>query len=126
LKKKVAERIQQEEDVFDSIPERNRIEFEIRPDREFLDKYILVVDGTLDLKTLEIIASDQEEETSVRNMANAIISMREWWKEKEEKEDDFQNYIKNFVTIQRSGQARECCQKTETLKRTRQRRLACE
>jgi uncharacterized protein with ParB-like and HNH nuclease domain len=96
LKRKVAERIQQEEDEFDRIPERNRIEFEIRPDREFLDEFILTVDGTNNLEILGGIASASEVEISVKNMANAIIAMRDWWEEKQSMQDDFQTYVKRF------------------------------
>lgn len=98
LKKKVAERMMQEKDEFDNIPERNRIEFAIRDDREFLDKYVLVKGGTDHVDSLENVADDNNSEISVRNMAKAIIAMRRWWLEKSEDKNvpDFQIYLRKF------------------------------
>lgn len=41
LKQEVRGRLRQEENVFRGIPKRNRIEFVIRDDAEFLEKYLL-------------------------------------------------------------------------------------
>ena len=38
---KVRERLIQTRDEFDDIPERNRIEFEVREDKDFIEKYLL-------------------------------------------------------------------------------------
>ena len=41
LQDKIRTRMRQERDEFDGIPERNRIEFEIRKDKDFLEQYVL-------------------------------------------------------------------------------------
>jgi uncharacterized protein with ParB-like and HNH nuclease domain len=48
LKENVQKRLVQEADDYNNIPARNRIEFEIRDDKDFLNNYIIQLDGTLD------------------------------------------------------------------------------
>lgn len=99
LKDKVTTRLRQEEDVYDNVPERNRILFEIRDDKEFLDEYLLKTDGTTKENKIIKISESKNSSKSVRNMASAIISMRKWWKEiKNNKKDDeeYQKFIKQF------------------------------
>ena len=99
LKAKVEERLRQEQDEFDEIPERNRIVFEIRNDSEFLDKYVLEPNGTKELKELKKI-SDNHESNSIRNMARAILAMHYWWSdhERQKGEKEFQKNLESFFT----------------------------
>lgn len=99
LKSKVEERLKQEYDEFDEIPERIRIAFEIRDDSEFLEKYVLVPDKTKNIDELKKI-SDTHESISVKNMARALIAMHSWWNsyEKQKGEKEFQKYLESFFT----------------------------
>jgi uncharacterized protein with ParB-like and HNH nuclease domain len=99
LKEKVITRLRQEEDVYDNVPERNRIVFEIRDDKDFLDEYLLKTDGTTKETKIIEISESKNSSKSVRNMASAIISMRKWWKDiRNSKNDDeeYQKFIKQF------------------------------
>ncbi|MGB3180616.1 MAG: DUF262 domain-containing HNH endonuclease family protein [Cyclobacteriaceae bacterium] len=99
LKKKVLDRLRQEEDVYDNVPERNRILFEIRDDKEFLDTYLLKESGTNAEEGLQRIIDKRNQSTSVKNMANAILVMRKWWfnqRELMEEEGDFQELVQQF------------------------------
>lgn len=99
LKDKVEERLKQEHDEFDEIPERDRIAFEIRDDSEFLEKYVLAPGGTRKSDELKKI-SDTHESLSIRNMARALIAMQSWWNEleKQKGEKEFQKYLEAFFT----------------------------
>jgi len=99
LKSKVEERLKQEYDSFDEIPERNRIVFEIRDDSEFLEQYVLIPDGTTKLDELKKV-SDTQESNSIRNMARAIIAMHSWWSDRKKQKDEkgFQKYLESFFT----------------------------
>ncbi|MCB0209454.1 MAG: DUF262 domain-containing protein [Anaerolineae bacterium] len=99
LKSKVEERLKQEHDEFDEIPERNRIVFEIRDDSEFLEKYVLVPGNTKKLDELKKV-SDTNESNSIRNMARALIAMHSWWSDHENHKDekDFHKYLESFFT----------------------------
>ncbi|BBM83350.1 DUF262 domain-containing protein [Candidatus Uabimicrobium amorphum] len=94
LQKKVQERLRQEQDEFDAIPARSRIEFSIREDREFLEKFLLEPAGTLLEEELEIII-DESESISEANMASAIFTIQEWFHE-HRKSDNFQEFLNNF------------------------------
>lgn len=99
LKENVIRRMQQNGDVYQGIPERNRIEFQIRNDKEFIDKFIIKSDGTLNHSEINDIIKDKEESISVRNMAKAIIVIKEWWIEKDleiDNEELYQNYLSKF------------------------------
>jgi|GEM_PF-502333 len=99
LKKKVLTRLRQEEDVYDGVPERNRILFEIRDDKEFLDTYLLKEDGTSQKEDLVRISESKKSSKSVQNMAAAITAMRSWWRGIEKtkgNEEDFQDFIQQF------------------------------
>lgn len=74
LKKKVLDRLRQEEDVYDNVPERNRIVFEIRDDKDFLDTYLLKEGGTNQTEELSKIIETKSTSTSVKNMANSILA----------------------------------------------------
>lgn len=101
LKKKVNSRMQQKADKFDDIPSRNRITFEIRHDKDFLDEFLINPNGTLRKEDLKAIIGKRETSTSVRNMANAMLVMHSWFRQvKKEKGDFFQDYLSDlFVFI---------------------------
>jgi hypothetical protein len=98
LKNKVTERMKQEEDIYDGVPERNRIIFEIRDDKDFLEEYLLTSDGTAKEVELNEITTRKGSPTSVKNMSSAILIMRNWWKNilKEKGEDEYQKYLKKY------------------------------
>jgi len=75
LQTKVRTRMRQERDEFDGIPERNRIEFEVRKDKEFLEEYVLKKNGTKDFESLKLISQNKENDVSVKNMAVAILEL---------------------------------------------------
>ena len=79
LKDSVQKRLVQEADDYNNIPERNRIEFEIRDDKDFLEKYIIEMGGTLLVDELRDIAENPRSGASIRNMANGILEMKKWW-----------------------------------------------
>jgi uncharacterized protein with ParB-like and HNH nuclease domain len=82
LKENVQKRLVQEADDYNNIPARNRIEFEIRDDKEFLDKYVIEFDGTLDVEKIEEISSSPKAGASIRSMAAGILIMKKWWSAK--------------------------------------------
>lgn len=100
LKRKVMERLVQEEDEYDNIPRRDRILFSIREDSKFLTKYVLEKNGTLDIDALKQIHDNEEMSVSVRNMAGALVTMHAWWKDKKvycvNKYIDFHEYLTSF------------------------------
>jgi uncharacterized protein with ParB-like and HNH nuclease domain len=79
LKDSVQKRLVQEADDYNNIPERNRIEFEIRDDKDFLEKYIIEMGGTLLVDDLKDIAENPKSGASIRSMANGILEMKKWW-----------------------------------------------
>lgn len=100
LKNKVVMRMKQEKDEYDGVPERNRIIFEIRDDKEFLEEFLLADGGTLKVNELKKIIEKKETTKSVRNMASAILIMREWWLkiQKPVNGDIFQGELRKFFT----------------------------
>jgi hypothetical protein len=90
--------MRQEKDEFDGIPERNRIEFEIRHDREFLEEFVLTKGGTKDFKSLRKISEDKENDVSVRNMATSILEIHNWFQEVGTETENLQGYLKDFYT----------------------------
>jgi len=101
LKDDVKARMQQKGNKFKGIPERNRIEFQIRNDKDFIDKYLIKNGGTENEAGLQEVIKDREENISVRNMAKAVMTIKEWWFNKEieiNDELDFQKYIVDFYT----------------------------
>ena len=98
LEEKVGERLKQEEDAFDNIPERNRIEFVVRQDRAFLDEWVLDPEGTLRTDELRHIEADERQPVSVRRMAGAIVDMHHWWQQRldEIDEDEREEYLADF------------------------------
>jgi uncharacterized protein with ParB-like and HNH nuclease domain len=82
LKENVQKRLVQEADDYNNIPSRNRIEFEIRDDKDFLDKHIIETNGTLDIKVLKEIIDNPKSGSSIINMASGILIMKNWWTSK--------------------------------------------
>jgi uncharacterized protein with ParB-like and HNH nuclease domain len=82
LKDNVQKRLVQEADDYNNIPARNRIEFEIRDDKDFLEKYIIEMDGTLNVAKLDEISDNPKAGASIRSMASGILIMKKWWDSK--------------------------------------------
>lgn len=71
--------IYQEGNKFDGIPERLRIEFEIRDDVEaFINEYIKPISGTLQKEKL-IKLSEESKNISIKNMSTAILALHKWF-----------------------------------------------
>jgi uncharacterized protein with ParB-like and HNH nuclease domain len=98
LQEKVVDRMRQRRDKFDGIPERNRIEFEVRKDKEFLEEFVLKKNGTKDCDTLRSISLDKENDVSVKNMAVAIIDIHSWFQDLPYEELELQKYLSEFYT----------------------------
>lgn len=99
LKKDVQKKLVQEEDRFNNIPARNRIEFQIRDDKKFLHEFVIKPEGTLNDVELEKIINDPKEGDSIRNMASGIKVIKKWWKIKlTERPDSSNNVIEQFYT----------------------------
>lgn len=102
LKVKVDERMRQEEDEFDQIPERNRIVFDIRDDRVFLNTYLIPRGSTNQIEEIEYTSNDREASKSVRNIAAALCIIRQWWlnlkRDRKLEEEDYQKYINTFFS----------------------------
>jgi uncharacterized protein with ParB-like and HNH nuclease domain len=97
LKTSVQKRLIQEADVYNNIPARNRIEFEIRDDKEFLDKFLIEEGGTLLANEIESIAKNPETGASMRNMSKGILIMKRWWESKfEENTGTEEHYLQDF------------------------------
>ncbi len=87
LKDNVQKRLVQEADDYNNIPSRNRIEFEIRDDKDFLDKYLIKEGGTLLINEIEDVSTSPKSGASIRSMASGILIMKRWWDAK---------FIENF------------------------------
>ncbi len=102
LKTKVDERMRQEQDEFDQIPERNRIVFDIRDDRDFLNTYLVPRGSTNQVEDIINYSKDKESSKSVRNIAFAIAYMRRWWTnlkhDNKWTEEEYQKYINGFFS----------------------------
>lgn len=69
----------QEENPFQDRPERIRIVFDIRDDvRNFVVKYVKINDGTNKTDEIEPFVNDKTVNVSIRNMANAIMTIRSY------------------------------------------------
>jgi uncharacterized protein with ParB-like and HNH nuclease domain len=105
LKDNVQKRLVQEADDYNNIPARNRIEFEIRDDKDFLDKYVIQMDGTNRIDEINEIIETPKSGASIRNMASGILIMKKWWDGKyfehngseEEYLADFYKYLSTKV-----------------------------
>ncbi|WP_185207078.1 DUF262 domain-containing protein [Chryseobacterium sp. C3] len=96
LKKNVQNRLIQEADIFNNIPARHRIEFDIRDDKEFIDRF-LISEIELTVEILDDVINDHEKSTSVRNLANGIKIMLNWFNNKlHSDQEKFQDFLTEF------------------------------
>lgn len=91
----------QEQDIFKNTPERNRIEFSIRKDAEFINEFVVKHNGTIQFDDIRGFALSQSTYgTSVKRMAQAILDIHERWAEKRASypvEIAFQEYLQKFA-----------------------------
>lgn len=107
IKENIAKQLKQQENIYDNIPSRNRIEFEIREDAAFLEQHVLI--SPISFDTLKTELKNKNQEKSVKNMISAILCIKKWWNEKEKEIenklnfqkliDDFYIYLANKVLI---------------------------
>lgn len=95
MKQTINEQLKQHENKYKNIPERHRIEFEIRDDDDFLEKYVVTPNGTLS-DQLQNESKNKNNSRSVRRMASAITYMRKWWDEKKLEDTNIQEKIQSF------------------------------
>lgn len=82
----------------DNIPERLRIVFDIRDQvKDFINEYIKEDNGTAREEELKLKISNKEEDISIRNMAKAIINIREYFSNNSI--DDFFPYLRSNVLM---------------------------
>lgn len=75
-KKTIQDKIYQEEDLLESIPERTRITYKIRDNvSDFMRTYLIEANGTL--KVDELKEWSQNDNVSLSHMANAILVLRD-------------------------------------------------
>jgi uncharacterized protein with ParB-like and HNH nuclease domain len=89
----------QEENPFDGTPERLRIEYEIRPEvRDFVNAFLKPDGGTDDEAKLKDALDSND--VSVRNMANALLEIRRYFKEPDAPSlADFFSFFRNRVLM---------------------------
>ena len=93
--KKVNERLYQKVDVYDGIPDRYRITFDTRNDKDYIDNYVIKNKSTLE-------PSAKTDSVSITNMQEAIKTMRSWFNKKnidKKSITDFFKYISNKTLI---------------------------
>ena len=82
----------------DNIPERLRIVFDIRDKvKDFINEYVKEDKGTEKEDELELKISNKEEDISIRNMAKAILNIREYFLNNNI--DDFFPYLRSNVLM---------------------------
>lgn len=99
LKTTCSEAIFQEGNPFDGIPERLRIEFEIRSEVEkFIINFIKENKGTTRFEKLEEVKKTPN--VSVRNMANALLIIHQWFDNNHDiKLEEFFSYLRRYVIL---------------------------
>lgn len=99
-KNSCSEVIFQEGDPDDNIPERLRIEFEIRDVVEdFIDQYVKKEGGTLNNDALDKLAK-KSNNISIKNMAKAIKILQDWFQDDTNLDiDTFYPYLRNYVLL---------------------------
>lgn len=106
LKKTCRDAIYQKENKFKGIPERMRLTFDIRDEvKDFAEEFIKPDDSTKRKEKLnEIISNGQD--INIKNMAKAILTMREWFLKNEtiNVEDFFIHLMNNVLLIFVSSQ----------------------
>jgi hypothetical protein len=82
----------------DNIPERLRIVFDIRDQvKEFINEYVKEDGGTTKEDELKLKISNSEEDISIRNMAKAILNIRDYFTTNSI--DDFFPYLRSNVLL---------------------------
>jgi uncharacterized protein with ParB-like and HNH nuclease domain len=80
LKKICQDAIHRKANHYDNIPERSRIVFDIRDDvRKFVDKYVKLDGGTSKTDELKEILEKSDKDISIKNIANAILVIQEFF-----------------------------------------------
>ncbi|MBC5837806.1 DUF262 domain-containing protein [Flavobacterium muglaense] len=100
LKKTCRDAIFQKENKFKGIPERMRLTFDIRDEvKDFAEEYIKIDGSTLRKEQLlSLIANGLD--INIKNMAKAIITMREWFlKNQAVNVEDFFIHLMNNVLL---------------------------
>lgn len=99
-KRSCAEAIFQEGDPDDGIPERLRIEFEIRDDvEEFINDFIKPENGTLQIDELKKLSKNTSN-ISIKNMASAILILHKWFSNEENLDiDKFFPFFRQYVIL---------------------------
>lgn len=88
--------VYQEENTYINQPERVRIVFNIREEvRDFVDRFVKTEDGTTQIGELQKLAADRSVNVSIKNMASAILTIRDFLKETIE---ELPGYFKYFLT----------------------------
>ncbi|NTU49951.1 MAG: DUF262 domain-containing protein [Desulfobulbaceae bacterium] len=83
----------------DSIPERSRIVFDIRDKvRNFVDTYIKTDLGTQKVDELKLLSQKSDEDISIRNMANAILTVQGFFQNGNSL-DEFFPYLRSNVLM---------------------------
>jgi uncharacterized protein with ParB-like and HNH nuclease domain len=106
LKKTCRDAIFQKENKFKGIPERMRLTFDIREEVQyFAEEFIKIDDSTKRKDHLTNIISTSQD-INIKNMAKAIITMREWFLKNEsiDVEDFFIHLMNNVLLIFVSSQ----------------------
>lgn len=98
LKRKVQDRLRQAEDKYDNIPGRNRVEFTVRNDSDFLQTYVMPEGATQASELVFASRHGSENSPSSQRMAQALIDMHAWWSQKlsEEGAESQQAYVTRF------------------------------
>jgi uncharacterized protein with ParB-like and HNH nuclease domain len=82
----------------DNIPERLRIVFDIRDQvKSFINEYVKAEGGTLKEAELLLKVQNKEEDISIRNMSNAIITISKFFADN--KIDNFFPYLRSSVLM---------------------------
>lgn len=100
LKHNVDESLHQKENSYKNIPGRNRLEFSVRKDGEFLNEFVIKPGATfLSKEMAAFVISQSVYGTSVKKMTEALSSIHTWWQEKKAQlttTNSFQDYLSSF------------------------------
>ncbi len=91
--------IYQMADPDDNVPERIRIVFDIRDKvKDFINTYVKQEDGTSQIDELKKYVNRKDEDISIRNMANTLLTVREYFMDGHSI-DDFFPYLRSNVLM---------------------------
>ncbi|MFH0768653.1 MAG: DUF262 domain-containing HNH endonuclease family protein [Chloroflexota bacterium] len=83
----------------DNVPERIRIVFDIRDKvKNFIDNYVKKDDGTKKINELKGLSEKKDEDINIRNMAKAILTIRDYFNNGKSI-DDFFPYLRSNVLM---------------------------